>query len=237
MEQPINLKDIAEEHSDDPFPFFVQSFQHSQGDANLQRQIFVWAKKSTLLDNFTDFPGDEMVRDKLKMPAHHREPRPGQRFLADNMWGDLLAVRFEKDPPYLKGSKDYKEFKDLIAASKDEVLFRIAKGIIERDRRFQDIDRQVKNDQERDDGPHDAHASFFRRHVVLGRPTGSPIFDQMYEEVGKLIDQYKSTKYSFFHLKHRARQTELMNVLGILQARWELHHSGQEFFPSDNKAA
>lgn len=228
--QELNLN--PEAHDRDLHAFYRASFQHSQGDQELQETLFIWAHKTGILKQF-NIP-DELptfISANFKMPTQHinREATKLPEYSTGAPWRGLYAI-INNEELYLKGSEPQKRIDHIRNSDTNTVLLAVIAKIIARDEKYQAEERPGRTQPTVDDGPQDPHASFFRYFVLLDHKVGNPIFQKLYDQMRETTFKYKNSRFGVFDLRERHRQNVLMRKINILASKWELNHPGQQFF-------
>lgn len=197
---------------------YYQSFNHSQGDANLQGKMYLlmFLDSPDLVDLVIDLDTKEVearFNDMFKaMPKMHEDTEINIVAGMIDEWTNLKKT--------LMG----KELDIYTRAGGREVLIKeIAKGVVGRDLVYQAEVRRNRPetvDAKHIDSKFDKHASFVRKFVINKRSTGNRFFDRMYEDisnvVGGIVDANKDP------------------MIPRLERLWEANHPGHKFFPENN---
>ncbi len=217
---------------------FYSSFYHSQSKTDLQTHIFVnLAKQYQDLFPKSQMGTIYELRDrgflrvaKMNIPFHHirfierdrgREEltrAQAQQQLGGfrEMWSTELHalekvlygehwLRRLESGNYFKG-----DVAESLALADDELLRRIALGMVEKDLQYQDKQRPVKREGE------DLHESYFRNYAIEGHLAQTPRFNTLYAQLSDYVLQ--------------TTDVELKNALVHLANLWEKNHPGQRFF-------
>lgn len=193
---------------------FVLTFRYSQGDEDTHRKLIDGI--TAFYDDTFDEPLKENLRmhidelhdsmvDTFQVPTAHfpvlqtrgREQVDGVR---DEWWGKFSnkIIRLTRPTPPLSA----------------DALDSLAYGLVTRDTEYQAKPRPGR------EALVDPHYSLTRRHIVLGRKSGSAAIDSLFQGITPLI----------FDPPHAGLQEDVET----LEAAWEDNHPGEKFFATEN---
>ncbi len=120
------------------------------------------------------------------------------------------------------------------ATSEEQALLlqRILGSVISKDLQYQKpiTPRPGRNKPNLNNGSDDPRASFLRRYSLESQPTGHPAFNELYKQLGQLINSPSVENFSQNPTLNAAYKGNL-NYLNSLRQQWETNHPGQTFFP------
>lgn len=211
--------------------FFTLSFMHSQGEQFLQPLTMLWANRQGLLRGLkipSEYPE---YLEEVGRPKTHQSG--GIRVGDSNRmnWSLMTAMANDLPIPLLKGTI-YDTFARLRRMDSHALLFEVANEVLKRDLRYQDIPRPGRTNPIADNGANDPNASFIKRYAIDSQPAGHPIYQAMYEEIGKLIAMYQQTSFPIYRFIEKSHQRKLLSMVNTLAQKWETHHPGSKFFAS-----
>jgi len=188
----------------DLYRFFYLSFRFSQGVPSAQYRIFSWAGTQGFYPNVSKtLPKD--FQEKFKIPFLHKDPRTMNAPDVNREWKKQWEVMHQKlsDP----GTTSAKSFiKAITMHMIDSDLAYMYKNRLGRD---------VGSKFAEADSDQDPHSSFVRRYAIMLKSTGHPVFDKMFLEISKELNNKSVRKDQ--------KTTELAK-------KWEQIHEGQDFF-------
>ncbi|HEY1064118.1 MAG TPA: hypothetical protein VGE30_02345 [Candidatus Saccharimonadales bacterium] len=173
---------------------FVLSFKHSQGSETLQHDLYVVLQRYYRQRHLVP-PAEQIdtIAEWLppeNVPDHH-DVNP-----------DGVAVALRLEASYLKS-----HFIKPDTIRRKSLDTYILNELLQREIKFQTVStRQVGVDP---------YGSYFRKHVVLGLPTGSPAYDNMYASLASRQPYHE----------------EQQQKLDQLAAYWSDNHAGEPFYP------
>jgi hypothetical protein len=197
----INAKDL-----------FFQSFRFSQGSPNLQNEILKWLIIKGKFEGFIIEKKPPAYIKEIPIPMKHKQL--DKRKINDEiklMWGNLYQFNRMKKLP-----------------AENDMLTEILYKMLERDLIYQHKERQGRQGFKKNepDSIKDPHASFVRKYILEGEPTGCATFNELHEELKPLLANYiinsRNSLSDHGFVKYR-RITELEGL-------WEKNHPGQSFY-------
>lgn len=193
---------------------FYFSFKVSQGSLAAQRNIFRWLSAH---DYLNDIPVPRAIPSYIKniQPPRRHDKIPSDVSDAKNVYNDLRKISIGKEVAY---DDDEDRTVPLVA--------RIAENTISRDVDYQykGRPRRVYDAPVKADSPQDPRASFLRRYVIQGKPSGTEAYDNLHKEMR-------------VWLIAAIAQNTLSKVAGedfrTLVTSWEKYHPGEQFLSED----
>jgi hypothetical protein len=190
---------------------FFQSFRFSQGELFLQEKILKWLVAKGRFDGL-EVPEElpAYIQETI-VPEKHLTITEGPKKELEKVWGKLNIY-----VTHLRQS-----------ISVDELQPSILRGMIDRDRLYQEKERPNRPDSQQatPDSSNDPHASFVRKYIINGQPTGSDAFDELHRSLVPLLT--KSRTATYVAPKHIVDK----DILLSLSSGWENNHPGHTFFP------
>lgn len=237
---------------------YYHSFRHSQGDPRLQGMLMLYIVKHydyKDVGNISDLKNklDKFISE-MSIPEEHThilmDEETKQDVLLDHQkaqytdfgfqrsWLRLIATleRVFLDRPNPQDVDLYGFYRELYNQSlwpKSKLLLEIAARVL-----YVDGNYQIRERPNRKVG-RDPHASFFRNYVIDGKLTGSPVYDKLYNDVGKLFESLGIGEItSLNELRRKGEEvglsgyevTRIAEIYSDLQSSWEGRHEGQKFF-------
>jgi hypothetical protein len=201
----------------------MQSFRYSQGHVFLQQELFSWMREKQFLDPILPLINAEMPEYifSLRAPQKHKHESEGERKLVvEEFWRKIRFASLITPQDRMTSEERSKKYEKSILGL-----------MLDQDNKYQTHERQRRNGDEKNvpDSSNDPHASFLRRHAVLGKPTGSREFDALFSDLKPLLWQYKKTEYSPYDYSDDAGLSDKTLILEVL---WEQNHPGHSFFPT-----
>ena len=185
---------------------FTLSFQYSQGSDALQWEMFRWLRiNGSFPYKITQSPPPSIL--DLRAPTYHMDTGTliqSRLDVVNGIWKRMYGAANEKTD-------------DLPT---DKLIEKISEEMLQRDLLFQRSPRPGRSlfYSGVPDTAQDPHKSFFRKHVVLGAPTGHRGFDAMFDEVRGIVKAKSDEPSSYLILN-----------LQILAALWNLNHVQSEY--------
>jgi hypothetical protein len=197
---------------------FTQSFRFSQGELFLQEQILKWLVAKGGFDGIEVPVESPAYIQEMLIPKKHKSITEGPKKELERAWGRLNIYA-----THLRQS-----------ISVDELQPTILRGMIDRDRTFQKGERPNRPDslQVTPDSSNDRHASFVRKYIINGQPTGSDAFDELHRNLAPLV-----TKYQTATAKSPIDIIFNQEILFFLVKDWEKNHPGYTFFSPQHTPA
>jgi hypothetical protein len=195
------------------------SFRLSQGQPDVQKTLYEWAGVSGNLSDIevpTELPNSIAA---LRLPKRHSNQNVTSGAIADelqNTWEDFVSVT--KSPPD--------------PSRRPEIIRKVYDAYIESDLKYVTIGRpERENDGSvKSDSEHDPHASWMRRYIILGEPTGVPAFDKLHEELRPVlveaVDKGEIPDTNL-HYEDYIRQNDIAEVV----KQWQIYHPGEKYVP------
>jgi hypothetical protein len=195
---------------------FRQSFRFSGSEYN-QHVIFpllgfVYARtdeatQQGIEEALDSIAAKESWRQAALPPAQHR-PVDEEHFLREsaNEWNKFQEI---VRPSYIRLlEKEDEEFVGLEVSWEEEMLRALGDNIVDSDIKIlESPEGRPRSNADR------RYTSYFREHVILGKPTGSPVFDDIFVRLSESVSVH------------------LLSGTRLLINRWRLRHPGQTFFP------
>lgn len=235
------------------FQIFFLSYRFSQGNNELQQNIWSYLHATNLQWRITGEMEQFMkekappVFEKFLWSTEMLHPTLSRSTL---QWGESWSGLIGEGPPKELGLKSYlsgniekmrdvfNAHVDLTKRSKNELVRRILKGIIERDRRFLNRHRGDDSGRPRSkgiEGPTpqaDPFLSHICYYVLEQHSTGSPEYDQMFQDVkSSLLSVVEQKKHSLIEGElSESFKFPLVRVILIYRAHHPDSESGLDAF-------
>jgi hypothetical protein len=191
---------------------FFQSFRFSQGNTTLQSDLLKWLVVKGYFDNYEIPDRTPDFIKEIAVPKKHKFVEDDKVQELGKMWSILrfTNTRYTKQ-----------------TTSEGELLPSILRDMVDRDRMYQDQKRPNRQIAEEitPDSNNDPHASFVRKYVINGHPTGSDAFDELHRNLTPLLTKSRTAPY--VGPKHNLDK----DILLSLSTGWEKNHPGHTFFP------
>ena len=194
--------------------FLFLSFRFSQGHKNLQQDLFCYLKMEYPMLEIDNRLSEELRRETTRMALKYLTGRNEGKYhkpiietpSAERMIVNVVAEEISGLTAVFSTHQN---------KGKRELIESITRGIIEQDR-FMLTERGIRQRQASPPGlSSNPFLSHFRHYVLGQNPTGSLIFDKMFQEAKEVWDSDLEKESRIPH--------ELVKT-------WEHHHPGQKFF-------
>lgn len=173
--------------------FFYLSYRFSQNELSLQYDFFKWAAAK---GKFKGILMEGRDLSSLNVPKLHREV-------------DAVAAQKEFE-------KQWAEMRKIFGSSNLTPINYVKSAAIKLiglDAKYQEIKRPKRKGSDASDSQTDPHASYVRKFILGGHPTGSGIFDQLFDDIK---EELNSETYKV--------------ELSLLAGAWERNHPREKFF-------